>query len=486
VQKARTSKEESQQVGFINFGRIKMQGSLRTVFGRLMWICILTISLVPVRLSAQGYPAASQQEDQPQYPGIPPANGKLEAAIGSYHLRLYGTVLLNIQASDTPPIGGDVSLWAPPATFRTAFLDGTISRIDDVHDLTFTARQSVFGLMVTPTETSGSEWRPSGRLELDFFGTRPVDSVLPTGRLLNEPRLRIAYFQLSRGPLKITAGQDVTIIAPLDPVSLSHVAVPLGATAGNLWGWLPQLRVDATRKVGTGSLLFQAGVLRPQFADPRLSDLPQTGTSIDLTPGLGERSAQPFYQSRVAYSHSMNGSDVTVGAGAHYGRERIGVDDTLDSWAFAIDYSVPILRRVTWRGEAFVGSNLVPFGGGVLQGVAFLQPVGTEPPAQINRIGAGGGWTELSIAAGSDNKNVFYAGVGDDDPRDRHLLTGTNRSRNAVAWASYFRRIGNNTTVAMEWSNWQLKTRATFGGAPNLQGPSGTANVFNLALAYQF
>jgi hypothetical protein len=29
------------------------------------------------------------------------------------------------------------------------------------------------------------------------------------------------------------------ILAPLDPVSLSHVGVPLGATAGDLWGWFP-------------------------------------------------------------------------------------------------------------------------------------------------------------------------------------------------------------------------------------------------------
>jgi len=82
--------------------------------------------------------------------------------------------------------------------------------------------------------------------------------------------------------------------------------------------------------------------------------------------------------------------------------------------------------------------------------------------------------------------NVFYTGIGDDDPRDEHLLTGTNRSRNAFAWASYFHRFGDNTTVGLEWSNWQLKTRATFGGVPGPQGPSGTANVFNLALAYQF
>lgn len=463
-----------------------MQNSLWVVVCRLILISLFSIALVPICLSAQDYPAASEQEDQPQYPGIPPSKGKLEGTIGSYNLRLYGTVLLNIQASDTPPIGGDVPLWASPSSSRAAFLDQTVERIDDVHDLTFTARQSVFGLMVKPAETSGGAWQPSAKLEFDLFGTRPVDTLLPQGRVLNQPRLRFAYLQLSRGSVKITAGQDKAIIAPLDPVSLSHVAIPLGATAGNLWAWLPQVRVDATRKVGNGSLLFQGGVLRPQFADPRIGDFPPlVGSSLDTTPGFGERATQPFYQSRVAYSHPMNGSNLTVGAGGHYGRERIGVDRTLDSWAFAIDYSVPILPRITWRGENFVGSNLVPFGGGVLQGVAFLQPV-NAPPTPINRIGAGGGWTELIIKATADNKNVFYTGVGEDDPRDKHLLSGTTRSRNAFAWASYFRRVGDNTTVGLEWSNWQFKTRGTVNGVPGPQGPSGTANVFNLALAYQF
>jgi len=157
----------------------------------------------------------------------------------------------------------------------------------------------------------------------------------------------------------------------------------------------------------------------------------------------------------------------------------------LDSWAFAIDYAVPLHRRVTWRGENFVGSNLAPFQGGILQGVSFVAAAGTTP-AQLKRIGAGGGWTELIIKATEDSKNVFYLGVGDDDPRDRHLLTGTTRSRNAFAWASYFRKLNDNVTVALEWSNWQFKARGIAGGVAGPQAPSGTANVFNLALAYQF
>jgi len=55
-----------------------------------------------------------------------------------------------------------------------------------------------------------------------------------------------------------------------------------------------------------------------------------------------------------------------------------------------------------------------------------------------------------------------------------------------MAWASYFRKLSDEVTVAFEWSNWQFKTRGFVGGVAGPQGPSGTANVFNLSLAYQF
>lgn len=181
----------------------------------------------------------------------------------------------------------------------------------------------------------------------------------------------------------------------------------------------------------------------------------------------------------------MSGSKLTVGASGHYGRERVGAGTLLDSWAFAIDYTVPLHRRLIWRGENFVGSNLAPFQGGIVQGLSFVAPAGTTP-AQFKRIGAGGGWTELIIKATGDSKNVFYLGVGEDDPRDRHLLAGTTRSRNAMAWSSYFRKLNDNVTVGLEWSNWQFKTRGIAAGVAGPQGASGSANVFNLALAYQF
>src|SRR5216117_566632 len=60
--------------------------------------------------------------DQPSYPGIPPTQGKLEGTLGSYNLRAYGTVLLNVSGSDSAIVGGDVPLWATPSSARPTFL----------------------------------------------------------------------------------------------------------------------------------------------------------------------------------------------------------------------------------------------------------------------------------------------------------------------------------------------------------------------------
>jgi hypothetical protein len=448
---------------------------------RIALIVFIAAFMIPMTLYSQDYPG-TESGDEPSYPGIPPTGGKLEGTLGSFNLRLYGTILLNVSGSDSSIVGTDVPLWATPSSVRTQFPDGTQKRVDDVHELIFTARQTTFGFLVKPATTSGG-WNTSGKVEMDFFGTRPVDNNLPQGRVFNQPRLRFAYFQFGKNNWKITAGQDKAILAPLDPVSLSHVAIPLGSTAGNLWAWLPQVRLDSTHNFGESALSLQAGVLRPQFADPRLGDLPTSGTSLEGSPGLGERASQPFYQGRVALSTPLGGSKLSVGASGHYGRERVGAARTVDSSAVAIDFAVPAVSRLIWRGELFTGSNLVPFQGGILQGVA--TPL-TGNPIPFTGIDSRGGWTELIIKATSDNKNVFYVGVSEDDPRDSDLTTGSTRSRNAMAWASYFRKLNDQITIALEWSNWQFKTRQIVGGAAGPQGPSGTANVFNLAFAYQF
>ena len=449
----------------------------------------LAFAVLAMPAHSQNTPASTLEDhtppDGPYYPGAPKSNSRLQAPIGDYILRVYGTLIMNISTSDTVQIGQDVPLWPLPGNVPVTFPDGTTKRAGSVGDTIFTARQSIVGFQVSP-KTSGTGWSPSGLVEIDFFGSRPVDPTLqPQNRVFNQPRLRRAYLELDKGDWKVVAGQDKAILAPLDPISLSHVAMPLGFTAGDLWALLPQVRVENRHKFGKSTLLVQAGILRPSFGDSRLTDQAGVnGSAIDSSfSGFGERGRQPFYEARVAYSHPMAGRTATIGVSGHYGREEVGANRGIDSDAVAIDWSIPFHKYLIFRGELFDGANLVPFGGGIDQGVAFTAAAGTTP-ANFRKIGDMGGWLELISPVTA--KDILYAGVGTDDPRDRDLLPGSTRSKNSFAWASYFRKLGPDVTAAFEWSFWDFRTR-TFSGA-NLgpRGTSGRGNVVNIALAYQF
>jgi hypothetical protein len=418
---------------------------------------------------------------QPQYPGIGPAGDKLEGEMGAFKLRLYGTLLLNAAITTAPIFGQDLPLWTLPAgnvTYTPG--DGTVGPNSGSQDLTITMRQSVFGFTVNPAKADANGWTSSALLEMDFFGARAVDTVEPQDRALNPPRLRLAYFQLERNGLRFVFGQDKAILAPLDPISLSHVAMPLGATAGDLWAWLPQARVDWAHKMGNTGLLLQAGVLRPEFGD----SLPASGMAVDTqTSGLGARSTQPFYEGRVAVSPQIRGNTSTLGVSGHFGKSRQGVDRQITSWAAAFDGSLPVDPHVVLRGEAFMGSNLIPFQGAIDQGIA---QTGAGPALQIQSVDARGGWGEVTILPTTDGKNAFYVGVGADRPDITTLLQGTTRTNNSFLWASYFRRLTDQVTLAAEWSRWGFKT-ATFAGATFVSySPRSVADVVNVSVAYQF
>jgi|GEM_PF-1260649 len=415
-------------------------------------------------------------------------HGKIEGTLGALRLRFYGRVLLNVSVSDSAEVGQDVPLWPLPGTVPVTFPDGSRLPAGRIHDTIFTARQSVFGFNFSPAHSN--IWTPSGVVEFDFFGTRPSDSLQPQGRVFNEPRLRKVYLQLEKGGYKLVAGQDDMIIAPLDPISLSHVGAPLGATAGNLWARLPQVRLDLTHHFGETTVLLQVGVLRPLFADPRLGDLPPVGAAIDSTfSGFGERASAPFYQTRLALSHPMSGSTATVGVGGHFGSEAVGANRNIHSWALAVDAELPLLSRLTFRGEGFLGSSLVPFQGGILQGVVAIP---NPPPApqnvfkEIHPLAGAGGWWELTLRATADNKNNLHVGGSVDNPRNRQLRPGTTRSKNGIAWASYFRKLTSDVTVAFEWSYWQFRTVQFAANGARSKAPSGRGNVFNIAFAYDF
>jgi hypothetical protein len=462
---------------------------MKSRFRRNWTVVTLAFAIFAIPAWSQSDPANTLEDhappDGPFYPGAPKSSSRLQAPIGDYILRLYGTLLMNISTSDTVQVGQDVPLWPLPGNVPVSFPDGTTKRAGSVGDTLFTARQSILGVQVSP-KTLGSGWNASGLVEIDFFGSRPVDPTLqPQDRVFNQPRLRRAYLQLDKGDWRVVAGQDKMVLAPLDPISLSHVAVPLGATAGDLWAWLPQVRVENRHKFGKATLLVQGAVLRPSFGDPRLNDQSGVnGSAVDSTfSGFGERGRQPFYQARVAWSHPLAGRTATFGVSGHYGREQVGADKGIDSSAEAVDVTLPIFKYLIFRGEGFTGANLVPFEGGIDQGVAFTPAAGLLP-AQFRKIRDAGGWTELISPV--TPKDILYAGAGTDDPRDSDLMPGTTRSKNSFVWASYFRKLAPDVTAAVEWSFWDFRTRSFIGPELGPRLTTGRGNVVNIALAYQF
>src|SRR5262249_22762465 len=146
--------------------------------------------------------------------------------------------------------------------------------------------------------------------------------------------------------------------------------------------------VDKTFKYSEGtSLLVQGGVLRPASG----VDTPAAGSLADLPSLAGERSGHPFYQARIAITTPLVASkSPPLGVSGHYGRIDTG-PNTVDSWGEAIDYVVPLHAKVALSGELWVGSNLAPFQAGIAQGVALVNN------NHFNKIGAGGGWTQLAI-----------------------------------------------------------------------------------------
>jgi len=421
---------------------------------------------------------------KPNYPGLPRSGDGVETEIGPVRARFYGTILFNSSLSSASVIGQEVPLWAANNGGAIAYPDGSVGRAGNNHDLVFTMRQSILGFTLNPAKPTGG-WTPSALVEMDFFGSRTADTFSPENRVFNQPRLRLAYFQLEHKSVKIVVGQDKMILAPLDPVSLSHVGVPLGATAGDLWGWFPQVRVDWTSKIGNTGVLVQAGVLRPQFGDTKLEPAPASGSVIDLgSSGLGERSSQPFYQARVAVSPKVGGSTATFGVSGHFGEETVGVNRDLQSWALAVDMQLPLSRHAILRGEGYAGSNLIPFQGGIFQGAAVFASAGQ---IHIQRIGDGGGWAELIVPMNS-GKDTLYFGAGTDDPKNSTLLPGTTRDKNSFLWASYFRKLTKEVTLAAEWSYWDFKTLTFVNNDPRREAkaPTGTAHVVNISLSYQF
>ena len=314
---------------------------------------------------------------------------KVESA-SKYRVRLSGLVLLNIFDNRGNVDNQDFPTWVTPG-----------SGFSSSGALGASLRQSELGLEVFGPRLGGA--RTSGNLQVDFSGGFPNTLNGVNYGLL---RLRIASMRMDWARTSIIAGQDNAFISPLSPTSFASLAVPTFGYAGNLWGWIPQVRVEHRFDISDGhNVTVQGGILDNLVGEPPY-------TSFNRDAQAGERSGQPAYGTRVAWTHNLFGRAMTLGAAGYYSRQDWGFNHHVDGWAGITDWDIPIAPRVNLSGEFYRGTAVGGLGGGVGRSVLFSGIPG--PATQIRALDSIGGWSQLKLKASS--RLEFNGAFGLDNP----------------------------------------------------------------------
>jgi hypothetical protein len=297
-------------------------------------------------------------------------------------VELSGLVLVNGFFNNAPVNNSDVPSFVVSDTAPVAAGGATI-------------RQTRLGVFVTePSVLRGSF---TGEIDADFFGGQEPSAGGRTFPLL---RLRRAVGTIAWSQSQLLFGQEAPLVAERSPRSLASVGIPDFAGAGNLWFWLPQVRVTA-EKGYTLRLALQLAALAPTEGRPQ-SD------SLVTRPDSAERSRRPYLVGRVRLGWGPTDDPSEVAIGGHLGWLARG-DTLIKSQAATVDARIKV-GPLELLAEAFTGQALAGLGGGgINQNLGPLSaPVRTR-----------GGWVQLNLKP--LREMTIGGGCGLDDPNDDDL-----------------------------------------------------------------
>ena len=319
---------------------------------------------------------------------------KVESA-SKYRLRLSGIVLMNLVSNQgvVDSIDLPTLAYARPAGDSGGSFGATL-------------RQSEIGFEAFGPNVAGAKTRAD--LQLDLAGGFPS---VPNGIDSGLMRLKTATMRMDWTNTSVVVGQDSIFFSPNSPTSFATLAIPALSYAGNLWSWVPQIRVEhRVALTDDSSLLFQAGIL-----DPVSGEIPGAtpGTNYYREPGPGEASRQPAYGTRVAWTRNVFGQPLRLGAGGYYSRQDYGFNRNVDGWAGMTDIELPLSHQFSLSGEFYRGRALGGLGGGIGRSVLFAGDP-TSASTEIQALNSIGGWAQLKYRPA--NKWEFNAAFGMDNP----------------------------------------------------------------------
>ncbi len=323
---------------------------------------------------------------------------KVESA-SKYRVRLSGIVLMNLVSNQGVVDSIDLPTIAyaqPPGSSGGSF--GA------------TLRQSEIGLEAFGPMVAGA--KTTADLQLDLAGGFPS---IPNGINSALVRLRTATMRMDWTNTSVVVGQDAIFFSPNSPTSFATLAIPALTYAGNLWSWVPQIRVE--HKVALGeesSLILQAGIL-----DPVSGEAPGTVTGVEASTsyyrqaGPGEASRQPAYGTRIAWTRNVFGQPLRVGAGGYYTRQDYGFNRNVDGWAGMTDIELPLSHQLSLSGKFYRGRAVGGLYGAFGQSVLFSGDP-TLASTEVQALNSIGGWAQLKYRPA--NKWEFNAAFGMDNP----------------------------------------------------------------------
>jgi hypothetical protein len=250
-------------------------------------------------------------------------------------------------------------------------------------------RESRLGLRVHVPEVMGGTF--VGGVDADFYGGQQPSSG---GRTFPLARLRTAMGIVRWSNAELLVGQESPLVSGVNPQTLSAVGTPAFATAGNLWLWLPQVRVGASTR---GAVRFgvQGAVLAPTSGD--------AVALFDTDYDLAERTSRPFVQLRASARWGDGDMTRDIGCGVHEGWLMAGTT-RINSRAVACDALLPITDRLELRGEYFAGEALRGLGGG---------GIGQNFTGANRGLETAGGWAQLNARLALSQLGI---GCGVDHP----------------------------------------------------------------------
>lgn len=260
-------------------------------------------------------------------------------------------------------------------------------------------RHTRLGLAVRHPDAWGGTF--DGDLEVDFAGGQQPSSG---GRTFPLMRVRTARGTVRWSHVELMAGQESPLVSGLNPVAPTAVGTPQFAAAGNLWLWLPQVRLSVARG-GRLRVGAQGAVLAPTSGD--------AAGPFETDNDLAERSQRPFLQGRVFARWGDGDLAGEIGCGYHKGW-LVPLAARVSSHATACDALVPVTGWLELRGEYFSGQTLRGLGGGGI-GQNFI---GAATP-----LSSAGGWAQLNLRPTTTWR--VGAGCGGDHPE-----VGVTRRRN--------------------------------------------------------